>query len=181
MIFNTNKEIMFSLLDNKMLPNKYVERSFWYPGVIYEKIIPIAIPIDIITPIPRSSSIPKWSFKTRINIPEMIANIIPKNKGSFIGKLNIEIIYIPIPIPPKDAWLILDDMKTIFLLTMYVPIIPQDILDRSPTINAFCINEYCDSVVKKFIFNPFHVCIHIHVYEYVDSPFYFHRIQYPFQ
>jgi hypothetical protein len=53
-----------------------------------EKIIPTAIPRDIIIPIPRSLSTLKKSFKTSISIPEKIENISPKIRGSFISSLK---------------------------------------------------------------------------------------------
>ena len=54
----------------------------------------------------------------------------------------------------------LDDMKTIFLFTIYVPIIPQHILESNPTINAFCMKEYL-KISKKLIFPPFNVYVYV--------------------
>ena len=46
------------------------------------------------------------------------------------------------PIPPKDAWLIPPLIKTIRLETMYVPMIPQDILARIAANNEFTKRLY---------------------------------------
>ena len=54
----------------------------------------------------------------------------------------------------------LDDINTIFLLTMYVPIIPQHILESKPTISAFCMKEYL-KISRKFIFPPFNVYVYV--------------------
>ena len=68
-----------------------------------ENIIPIAIPNDIIIPIPKSPFTPKKSFSISINTPDNIENINPKINGSFSGNLKKYIKYTPIPIPPYEA------------------------------------------------------------------------------
>ena len=106
-----------------MLPNRNADRSGVKPGARKLNIIPIAIPKVQNSAIAESS---RTSFRLlnhstpkAENIENIAAEIIgekPKNS--------------PIPIPPKEAWVMPPLMKTRRLVTMYVPTTPQAMLAK---------------------------------------------------
>jgi len=98
--------------------------------------IPRAIPIAHKTPMIVSA----LCLLLKLTAPMMMATPTAKSEAPNDGenpKKNAN------PIPPKAAWAIPPEIKTIRLTTTRLPIMPQEMLTRTPAIRAFLIKSNC--------------------------------------
>ena len=118
------------LLMARILPNRKEGRSGMKPGVRKQQMMPMLIPnvqnIAMAESFLTSLRFPIHCTPKALNM----ANAMAENMGLIPANT-------PMPIPPKQAWVIPPLMKTRRRVTIYVPMNPQSMLAKNAPNRAF--------------------------------------------
>lgn len=119
----------------RILPNRYDDKSGVKPGAKKLNMIPIAIPKVQNTAMAESSRISLRLLSHSTPKADSTENIAAHSMGDTPA-------YNPMPIPPKEAWVMPPLMNTNRRVTMYVPIIPHAMLANKLPKRACWKNVY---------------------------------------